>query len=542
MKNKNNRPKQATFSIISKQSVCERAEEVSRKKAASFPENIKGLSPEETRRMLHELREHQIELEIQNEELLRAQMELDAARERYFGLYDLAPVGYCIISEQEKILEANLTAATLLGVGRGELVDKSVSSLVFKEDWGIYCLYRKQLFETGEPQACELRMVKQDGAPFWARLESAMVQVYDCESVCCVVLSDITERKRTEDALQQSMHFVQSSKEKYEQTVSMISDVIWRYEVDAQGQLVSSYISPVAERLLGLPAGTFNNNFEKYFSYVHPDDRIAMREIFFSGKKIVEGEYRLIKPDGTIIWQYSKGSVSAGDNGGTVEIGSTMDITERKLAEKKMQDSLKEKEVLFREIHHRVKNNLQIINSLYNLQAEKIKDEKVKGFFKESQARVKAIALVYEKLCESRDMVNINMEEYVTSLAESIRQLVCAGDSRITVQTSVDPGICMRVDTILNCGLIINELMTNAYKHAFPDGRKGKILVGLYKSPEGDYELTVSDDGVGMPAGFVIGTAQTLGLEMVSSLANQVGSVHYKVKNGTAVRVIIKKI
>ena len=141
-----------------------RAEAMARGKAAPPPDDIEALSPEETRIALHQLRVHQIELEMQNEELRRAQAELDAARARYFDLYDLAPVGYCTVSEQGLILEANLTAATLLGVARNALVKQWFTSFILPEDEDIYYLHRKQLFETGEPQACFLRMVKRDSA------------------------------------------------------------------------------------------------------------------------------------------------------------------------------------------------------------------------------------------------------------------------------------------------------------------------------------------------------------------------------------------
>jgi PAS domain S-box-containing protein len=119
-----------------------------------------ALSPEEIRRMLHELRVHQIELEMQNEELRRAQAELDASRERYFDLYDLAPVGYCTLSEKGLILETNLTAATLLNVTRSEMVNKPITRFILKEDQDIYYRHRKHVFETAEPQTVELRMVK----------------------------------------------------------------------------------------------------------------------------------------------------------------------------------------------------------------------------------------------------------------------------------------------------------------------------------------------------------------------------------------------
>lgn len=140
-------------------------------KAAEIAENLETLSPEETRRVLHELSVHQIELEMQNEELRTAQAELSVARARYFDLYDLAPVGYCTISEEGLILEANLTAASLLDVVRGTLVKQPISRFILKGDQDIYYLYQKQLFDShsassgqaGAIRACELRMVKKTG-------------------------------------------------------------------------------------------------------------------------------------------------------------------------------------------------------------------------------------------------------------------------------------------------------------------------------------------------------------------------------------------
>jgi PAS domain S-box-containing protein len=171
-----------------------RAEE----KVSSSPQDLEALSPERTRQTLHELRVHQIELEMQNEELCRAQADLDATRARYFDLYDLAPVGYFTVSEQGLILEANLTAATLLGVTRGDLANQPLCRFILTEDQDIYYLHRKRLPATGTPQVCELRMVKKDETAFWARLEVAAAQDAESEPVYRVVLSDITERKEME--------------------------------------------------------------------------------------------------------------------------------------------------------------------------------------------------------------------------------------------------------------------------------------------------------------------------------------------------------
>ena len=182
-----------------------RAEALALGKAPS-PENFAALSPEATRAMLHELQVHQIELEMQNEELRRAQVERDASWERYFDLYDLALVGYVTVSEPGLILEANLTACTLLGLGRGKVAASSLVGQPFflfiqKEDSNVFHLVQKRIFETGEPQACDVRMVKQDGTQCWAHLATSAAQDADGAPVSRIVLSDITERKQAEEAL-----------------------------------------------------------------------------------------------------------------------------------------------------------------------------------------------------------------------------------------------------------------------------------------------------------------------------------------------------
>jgi PAS domain S-box-containing protein len=178
-----------------------RAEEAIKSKQQ---DEIEKLSPDEMRQMLHELRVHQIELEMQNEELRQAQVELDAARARYFDLYDLAPVGYISLSDKGLILEGNLTASNMLGVMRNAFAKQPITRFIAREDQEIYYLHRKKLFETSEPQECELRMKKNDGTNFWARMEAALGKDADGASACRVVISDITERKKLAERLEQS--------------------------------------------------------------------------------------------------------------------------------------------------------------------------------------------------------------------------------------------------------------------------------------------------------------------------------------------------
>ncbi len=169
-----------------------------REKVTSSPDAREALSPDEALRMLHELRIHQIELEMQNEELRRAQEELEEARARYFDLYDLAPVGYFSISEKGLILEVNLTAANLLNTTRDTLVGQPLSRFILPEDQDIYYRHRKQLLETGKAQVCELRIARKDGTQFWVGFETTIARNGDGHLQCRTVMIEITERKRVE--------------------------------------------------------------------------------------------------------------------------------------------------------------------------------------------------------------------------------------------------------------------------------------------------------------------------------------------------------
>jgi PAS domain S-box-containing protein len=179
-----------------------RAEEIARRKGGPLPQEPGPLSLEESQRTIHELRVHQIELKMQNEELRRVQAELEAMRAHYFDLYDLAPVAYCIISLEGLILEANLTAVTLLGATRSTLIKQPITRFILEADQDIYYMHRKELFKSNAPHACELRMVHKDGQPFWVSLSATPPNsVQDTEGVSAsrLVLSDITARKRVED-------------------------------------------------------------------------------------------------------------------------------------------------------------------------------------------------------------------------------------------------------------------------------------------------------------------------------------------------------
>lgn len=315
------------------------AEEIAWKKAPRSPER---LSPGDTQKIIHELRVHQIELEMQNEELRRTQLELDASRERYFNLHDMAPVGYCTLNNQGLVLENNLTAATMLGVPREALNKQPISRFILKEDQDIYYLLSRQLFKHGEPQTCELRMAKKDGTVFWGQLAASRVQSANGTFVCHVILSDITVRKRAEEALQEE------SRKQYRNLVEGTSDLVTR--VDAGGRLlfvnhaILKICGLMPEECIGRPA----------FDLVIPEDRAATRAAFQawleSGNEIFKYENRLISTDGRV--HYVSWSIRADhdENGNISGFSSTArDIAERKLAEQALRESeqfLKETQVI----------------------------------------------------------------------------------------------------------------------------------------------------------------------------------------------------
>jgi two-component system cell cycle sensor histidine kinase/response regulator CckA len=177
-----------------------RAEDESREAGTLIPESLEALPPEEARKLLHELLVHQIELEMQNEELRRAQEELEASRARYFDLFELAPMGYLSVNDQGLVVEANLTFAVMVGAtrARGPLLQRPLSRFIVAEDANTYYLHLRQILKSGEPQACELRMSPADGDQFWARLEMTAVHDVDGATVCRIAVNDITDRKQLE--------------------------------------------------------------------------------------------------------------------------------------------------------------------------------------------------------------------------------------------------------------------------------------------------------------------------------------------------------
>ena len=309
----------------SKPTLRQRAEEHFQTSSAA-PQAVTSL--DEANRLLHELRVHQIEIEMQKEELQRSHQELVLAKARYLDLYDLAPVGYCTVSEQGLILTANHTAAALLGLPRGKLHTQPFAQFLGKADQDMYYRFFRLLFMSGEPQTCEVLMVRRDSSTFWAQLVANLAEDDDATHVCRLVMTDITARKRAEESLRQS-------EEKYRTVADFTYD--FEFWINPEGKFI--YCSPSCLRVTGQTAAALQDNPNLLRSLVHPEDLAAYdgHRHEAQGQKIGQGfEYRIQQGKGSNPWTWLSHScqpVYDGNGNFLGTRGSNRDITERKLLE-----------------------------------------------------------------------------------------------------------------------------------------------------------------------------------------------------------------
>ncbi|MBU1054949.1 MAG: PAS domain-containing protein [Proteobacteria bacterium] len=312
------------------------AEKFLRERAARSPDFLKTLSAEETQQILHELLVHQIELEMQNDELRRVQVELGAAGARYFDLYDLAPVGYVTISEKGVILEANLTAANLLGITHGEMIKQLFSRFILKENQDIYYLHRKKLFEAysankeqdTEPQAYELQMEKNDNTKFWAHLTVTISHNADCTPVCRITINDITRLKQAEeDATMLALE--------WESTFNASNDIFWILDNDQRilrlNKAAEKFFHHTCQDLIG----------KHCFEVVHKTSHPIPECPFLRSRQSLQREDMELQIGNGWFQVITDPIINkAGQHTGTVHIVS--DITKRKQADEKIRKQLEE--------------------------------------------------------------------------------------------------------------------------------------------------------------------------------------------------------
>ncbi|MBI1396154.1 MAG: PAS domain S-box protein [Betaproteobacteria bacterium] len=326
-------------------------------------------------------------------------------------------------------------------------------------------------------------------------------------------VQDITERKRSEELLRRSEATLAAA-----QRMAHLGS--WRWDVARD----LSVWSEETFRIFGVDPILFPVSMDGLLAHVHVDDRERVSALIRNApesRAMSEYEFRVVRPSGEERLVHAVHDVIENDDGSVGEVvGSVHDITSRRLAEERIQGALQEKEILLKEIYHRVKNNLQVISSLLQMQARTLDDEQFTAAIEDSVRRVKSMALVHERLYRSRDLARVDFGDYMHTLVEQLSHSYHAQARGIRVVADVLEAP-MGIETAIPCGLIVNELVSNAFKHAFSGRDEGTIMIRFSAGPgTGSWVLKVGDDGIGMPG--APEDARSLGLRLIRTLTEQI--------------------
>ena len=322
---------------------------------------------------------------------------------------------------------------------------------------------------------------------------------------------------------------LRQSEERFRQIAENIREVFWITE-PPDHQLI--YISPAYEEVWSQTCSSLPEISQMWRDTIHPEDQAR---VFATAENLQAGgdydlEYRIVRPNGEIRWVRDRAFPVANDSGEVYRIAGILDdVTESKQAIEQIKTSLQEKEVLLKEIHHRVKNNMQVITSLLSLQSKTIGDEKALAVFEDSQNRVKSMALIHETLYQSKDLSRINFAEYLQKLVAHVSRSYRIRPNAVKINLHVND-VSLPIDTAVPCGLIINELASNALKYAFPAETKGEVNITFARADD-QYSLCVSDTGVGLPPDFDPEQGKSLGMKLVRMLTTQL-SGEIECRNG----------
>ena len=341
----------------------------------------------------------------------------------------------------------------------------------------------------------------------------------------CELELEISNKKRAEETLR-------ASERRFRAMIERGSDII---NVVSHDGLVS-YESPSVQTVLGHSPDKMTGR--PITDIFHPDQQESAREWLIATSRQpgqpLSFQARVKASDGT--WRemeaYATNLIYESAVDGIVV--NMRDITDRTHAEAQIKASLAEKEVLLKEIHHRVKNNLQVISSLLNLQSGRIEDEAVREKFLDSERRVRSMALIHERLYRSDDLARIDLAEYINNLVAGFRSAFEGTLAKVRIDVMVEP-IHLGVDQAVPTGLIVNELVSNSLKHAFPSDRSGKVVINVVTETPEMVLVTVTDDGVGLSSEYDTRKTRSLGMQLVSTLVKQLaGTLEFDNAQGTS--------
>ncbi len=431
--------------------------------------------------------------------------------ERFRQIVDSAPNAMVMINDQGIIEMVNNQAEKLFGYSRSEMLGQSVEMLVPARMRGTHPEMRSFYFLNPQSRPMgkgrDLYALRKDGTECPVEIGLNPIHTEEGTKVLSAIV-DISERKRMEARLRQVVESTPNA-------MVMINQDGLIEMVNAQVERVFGY---ARQELLGQPVEML---VPERLREHHP----RMRKMFFSdaeARPMGKGrDLYALRKDGTE-FPVEIGLNPIQTDEGTKVLSAIVDISDRKQKERKIEAALKEKDVLLGEIHHRVKNNLQIVHSLLDLQSMRITDANVLDMLRDSQNRIRSMALIHQSLYQSKDFAQVHFNTVLDSLVPSLMESYQLNNCSVNYRIDADD-VRIPLNLAVPCGLIVNELITNALKHAFVGKEQGNIFITLKSEPNGAL-LQVGDDGAGIPENVDVQQSETLGLQLVSLLASQIGS------------------
>jgi PAS domain S-box-containing protein len=454
---------------------------------------------------------------------------------KYRSYVNNAPYGIIITDENGYYLEVNDMVSEITGYSKEELFNMGIPGMVsLNYLQGVM----KELLSSQETEqaALEFKFLHKNGETRNGAIKGVKLP----NKGYMGFLTDITQRKKAEEALK-------LSKIRLKNAMSLANLANWEFDVSSKSFIFNDRLYSMLGTTAEQEGGYWMSAADYIVTFVHPEDaQLVTDEIILSlkldGHDIgVNLEYRIIRRDGEIRHMNTNIKFVKNDEGNLINVyGTNQDITELKVVEKELKQSLKEKEMLLKEIHHRVKNNLMVISSLLNLQSKYIKDKTALNVFRESQNRAKSMALIHERLYRSKDLKRIDFGDYIRTLAIDLFHTYVPDPNRIKLNLNLE-NIMVDINTAVPLGLIVNELVTNSMKHAFGGGESGEIKVQFYSEDE-NLVLKVSDNGIGFPGDLDFKKTSSLGLQLVNSLTNQIdGEIELNRTKGTEFKITFKE-
>jgi PAS domain S-box-containing protein len=429
---------------------------------------------------------------------------------RYHMLFDNATDGILIHDPAGTILNANQIASRQSGYSLGRLQNLRLQDLGLLPAGGFSAEQNTELQSKGY-YLFESLLMTRDGIPLPVEIICKIIE-YSGRPAILSTIRDITERRRAQEALRES-------ETRYQMIGDLVPFGVWA--CDAQGNF--SYLSDSFLYVLGTTLEECRKNGWMHLLPREDYDRTVAdwRQCIQTGS-FWDYEYRIVDKSGRSFIVLSRGAPHTDSAGKIMSwVGIHLDITERKRYEGRLEASLREKEVIIKEVHHRVKNNMQVISGFLELQSNYIDDPLAVEKLIECQRRVRTMALVHEKLYQSRTLGVINAAEYIKSLiADLMNSYTISTPVDVTVEVD---DVNINLDMAIPCGLIINELVTNSLKYAFAGRGSGKLSLVMHHQEDHTFSLTVQDDGVGLPPDYEARSAASLGTQLVNVLVRQLG-------------------